>query len=73
MLRKGQEGHVRAEKDLLAAAATASDATSRWIVKLHYSFQVRPLVSLNRSCMHAHATESKQDVDRLYLVSAPQA
>ncbi|KAJ9109026.1 hypothetical protein QFC21_000352 [Naganishia friedmannii] len=40
MLRKGQEGHVRAEKDLLAAAANASDATSRWIVKLHYSFQI---------------------------------
>lgn len=40
MLRKGQEGHVRAEKDILAAAATAADSTSRWIVKLHYSFQV---------------------------------
>lgn len=40
MLGKGQEGHVRAEKDLLAAAATAADSTSRWIVKLHYSFQV---------------------------------
>ncbi|GHJ85462.1 hypothetical protein NliqN6_1864 [Naganishia liquefaciens] len=39
MLRKGQEGHVRAEKDILAAAATAADSTSRWIVKLHYSFQ----------------------------------
>lgn len=39
MLRKGQEGHVRAEKDLLAAAANAGDS-ARWIVKLHYSFQV---------------------------------
>jgi protein-serine/threonine kinase len=39
MLRKGQEGHVRAEKDLLAAAAN-SGAGAQWIVKLHYSFQV---------------------------------
>lgn len=39
MLRKGQEGHVRAEKDLLAAAAN-SNAGAQWIVKLHYSFQV---------------------------------
>ncbi|GAA5868106.1 hypothetical protein JCM3774_001023 [Rhodotorula dairenensis] len=35
MLRKGQEGHLRAERDLLASAA----ATTRWIVKLAYSFQ----------------------------------
>ena len=39
MLRKGQEGHVRAEKDLLAAASNSS-ASAQWIVKLHYSFQV---------------------------------
>jgi hypothetical protein len=38
MLRKGQEGHVRAEKDLLAAAANSS-AGAQWIVTLHYSFQ----------------------------------
>ncbi|KAJ9125369.1 hypothetical protein QFC22_000329 [Naganishia vaughanmartiniae] len=53
MLRKGQEGHVRAEKDLLAAAANASDATSRWIVKLHYSFQ---------------STIHEKDIERLYLI-----
>ena len=35
MLRKGQEGHLRAERDLLASAAS----TTRWIVKLAYSFQ----------------------------------
>ncbi|KAH8915418.1 kinase-like protein [Atractiella rhizophila] len=35
MLRKGQEGHVRAERDLMTAAST----TSRWIVRLVYSFQ----------------------------------
>ncbi|BGP24983.1 serine/threonine protein kinase Cbk1 [Rhodotorula toruloides] len=35
MLRKGQEGHIRAERDLLATAAT----TTRWTFKLAYSFQ----------------------------------
>ncbi|BGP55589.1 hypothetical protein JCM8202v2_003194 [Rhodotorula sphaerocarpa] len=35
MLRKGQEGHIRAERDLLAAAS----ASTRWIVKMAYSFQ----------------------------------
>lgn len=35
MLKKGQEGHVRAERDLLASASTLS----RWIVRLVYSFQ----------------------------------
>ncbi|GAA6063330.1 hypothetical protein JCM10212_003916 [Sporobolomyces blumeae] len=35
MLRKGQEGHIRAERDLLASAATST----RWTVRLAYSFQ----------------------------------
>ncbi|KAK4702158.1 hypothetical protein P7C70_g4069, partial [Phenoliferia sp. Uapishka_3] len=35
MLKKGQEGHVRAERDLLA---TASSST-RWTARLAYSFQ----------------------------------
>lgn len=35
MLKKGQEGHVRAERDLLAAASTST----RWTVRLAYSFQ----------------------------------
>ncbi|WVQ95741.1 hypothetical protein IAU59_002840 [Kwoniella sp. CBS 9459] len=47
MLRKSQEGHVKAEKDLLAAAAsqalspTISGDSSRpsWIVQLYYAFQ----------------------------------
>ena len=55
MLRKSQEGHIKAEKDVLAAAATRSAAAatssgfgaSSWIVKLHYAFQ---------------------DIDNLYLV-----
>ena len=37
MLRKGQEGHVRAERDLMTSASGAANA--RWIVKLIYSFQ----------------------------------
>jgi hypothetical protein len=47
MLRKGQEGHVRAEKDLLAAASNSS-ASAQWIVKLHYSFQVGSGGTLHR-------------------------
>lgn len=41
MLRKSQEGHVRAEKDVLAAAATQSlsSSSTSWIVKLYYAFQ----------------------------------
>jgi hypothetical protein len=44
MLRKGQEGHVRAERDLM----TAASSTSRWIVRLAYSFQVREGERLSR-------------------------
>ncbi|KAA1117992.1 hypothetical protein PGT21_029320 [Puccinia graminis f. sp. tritici] len=35
MLRRGQEGHVRAERDLM----TAASSICRWIVRLVYSFQ----------------------------------
>ncbi|GAA5903993.1 hypothetical protein JCM6882_003795 [Rhodosporidiobolus microsporus] len=35
MLKKGQEGHVRSERDLLAAASSST----RWTVPLAYSFQ----------------------------------
>lgn len=38
MLRKGQEGHIRAERDLMTAAASAG-GSRRWIVNLIYSFQ----------------------------------
>ena len=42
MLRKGQEGHVRAERDLLRSASLVSTPNSaEWIVKLFYSFQDR--------------------------------
>jgi serine/threonine protein kinase len=43
MLRKSQEGHVKAEKDLLAAASSRSAPAQgdkpSWIVQLHYAFQ----------------------------------
>lgn len=42
MLRKGQEGHVRAERDILKSASLVSTPTSaEWIVRLYYSFQDR--------------------------------
>lgn len=51
MLRKGQEGHVRAERDILKSASLVnSPGTAQWIVRLFYSFQDRDhlyLVSSN--------------------------
>jgi protein-serine/threonine kinase len=42
MLRKGQEGHVRAERDVLKYASLVSPpGGAEWIVRLHYSFQDR--------------------------------
>jgi len=42
MLRKGQEGHVRAERDVLKSASlVGSPGGAEWIVRLHYSFQDR--------------------------------
>ena len=42
MLRKGQEGHVRAERDILKAASISGMPNGAdWIVKLFYSFQDR--------------------------------
>ncbi|EIN11833.1 kinase-like protein [Punctularia strigosozonata HHB-11173 SS5] len=42
MLRKGQEGHVRAERDILRSASlVSSPGGAEWIVKLFYSFQDR--------------------------------
>ncbi|KAL4080316.1 kinase-like domain-containing protein, partial [Scleroderma yunnanense] len=42
MLRKGQEGHVRAERDILTSASlVSSSGGAEWIVKLYYSFQDR--------------------------------
>jgi protein-serine/threonine kinase len=42
MLRKGQEGHVRAERDILRAASLVNTpGNAEWIVRLYYSFQDR--------------------------------
>ncbi|KAJ7283000.1 kinase-like protein [Mycena rebaudengoi] len=42
MLRKGQEGHVRAERDILKSASLVNTAGgAEWIVRLYYSFQDR--------------------------------
>jgi protein-serine/threonine kinase len=50
MLRKGQEGHVRAERDLLKSASMVNTPTgTNWIVRLHYSFQDRDHLYLVRS------------------------
>ena len=54
MLRKGQEGHVRAERDVLKDASLVSPpGGAEWIVRLFYSFQDRDhlyLVSLVVFC-----------------------
>jgi hypothetical protein len=42
ILRKGQEGQVRAECDVLKSALLVSSmGGAEWIVRLHYSFQDR--------------------------------
>jgi hypothetical protein len=42
MLRKGQEGHVRAERDILKSASLVNSVGgAEWIVRLYYSFQDR--------------------------------
>ncbi|RDB25182.1 Serine/threonine-protein kinase CBK1 [Hypsizygus marmoreus] len=42
MLRKGQEGHVRAERDILKSASMVNSPNgAEWIVRLYYSFQDR--------------------------------
>lgn len=48
MLRKGQEGHVRAERDVLKSASD-----SDWIVRMFYSFQDRDHLYLVRGLIHA--------------------
>lgn len=52
MLRKGQEGHVRAERDLLRSASLVSTpGSAEWIVKLFYSFQDRDHLYLVRTAV----------------------
>lgn len=53
MLRKGQEGHVRAERDILKSASLVNSASgAEWIVRLYYSFQDRDhLYLVGQSCI----------------------
>jgi len=52
MLRKGQEGHVRAERDVLKSASlVSSPGGAEWIVRMHYSFQDRDNLYLVRPQM----------------------
>lgn len=54
MLRKGQEGHVRAERDLLKSASLVSTpGGAEWIVRLFYSFQDRDHLYLVSSIPYA--------------------
>lgn len=49
MLRKGQEGHVRAERDILKSASLVNNpGGAEWIVRLFYSFQDRDHLYLVR-------------------------
>lgn len=50
MLRKGQEGHVRAERDILKSASLVNNpGGAEWIVRLFYSFQDRDHLYLVRT------------------------
>ena len=50
MLRKGQEGHVRAERDILKSASLVHNpGGAEWIVRLFYSFQDRDHLYLVRN------------------------
>ena len=56
MLRKGQEGHVRAERDILRSASlVSSPGGAEWIVKLYYSFQDRDNLYLVRTSIISQA------------------
>ena len=42
MLRQGQEGYVRAERDILKSASlVSSPGGAKWVVRLYHSFQDR--------------------------------
>lgn len=59
MLRKGQEGHVRAERDILKSASLVSTpGGAEWIVRLHYSFQDRDHLYLVSHPCHNHMHSS---------------
>lgn len=59
MLRKGQEGHVRAERDILKSASlVSSPGGAEWIVRLHYSFQDRDHLYLVRCSSYLSSVSS---------------
>ncbi|KAF8481494.1 kinase-like domain-containing protein [Gautieria morchelliformis] len=41
LLRRGQEAHIRAERDVLSAVSNMPAAANQWIVNMVYSFQDR--------------------------------
>ena len=60
MLRKGQEGHVRAERDVLKSASlVSSPGGAEWIVRLHYSFQDRDHLYLVRVAPFVSASSAR--------------
>jgi len=62
MLRKGQEGHVRAERDVLKSASlVSSPGGAEWIVRLHYSFQDRDNLYLVRPQLSMRPISSRCD------------
>ena len=64
MLRKGQEGHVRAERDVLKSASlVSSPGGAEWIVRLHYSFQDRDNLYLVRPQLSMRPISSRCDDD----------
>lgn len=63
MLRKGQEGHVRAERDILKSAALVTNpGGAEWIVRLFYSFQDRDHLYLVRR----FTAPSMPDISNMY-------
>jgi hypothetical protein len=73
MLRKGQEGHVRAERDILKSAAlVSSPGGAEWIVRMHYSFQDRDNLYLVRLFETLHFQRGAHvSAMRFILISFP--
>lgn len=62
MLRKNQEGHVRAERDILRAASlVTAPGGAEWIVKLYYSFQDRDNLYLVRGNRKSNSSATLTD------------
>jgi hypothetical protein len=68
MLRKGQEGHVRAERDVLKSASLVnSPGGAEWIVRLHYSFQDRDHLYLVSSWQGQSPTRLSYEKKRMLI------